>query len=235
MSKVTILSKPNRIVIASKGVQGSPGPEGPPSTVPGPQGPQGPQGIQGPQGEQGIPGPKGDKGDRGDVGPKGDTGERGLQGIQGERGPKGDKGDKGDRGLQGEQGIQGPRGERGPQGDLGPEGPKGEQGIPGIATGVEFGVLVARDAGIVTGGYPATRSAWGSMTMSRFFAEGMGGDAAVAVRVNDALVHGPVAVSEGARITQTVEIELSEGDAVTFDVVAGEATRLWAQIDGGAT
>ena len=27
MSKVTILSKPNRIVIASKGVQGPPGPE----------------------------------------------------------------------------------------------------------------------------------------------------------------------------------------------------------------
>ena len=234
MSKVTILSRPNRIVIASKGVQGSPGPEGPPSTVPGPEGPQGPQGIQGPQGEQGIPGPKGDKGDRGDVGPKGDTGERGLQGIQGERGPKGDKGDKGDRGLQGEQGIQGPRGERGPQGDLGPEGPKGEQGIPGIATGVEFGVLVARDAGIVTGGYPATRSAWGAMTMSRFFAEGMGGAATVTVRVNDDLVLGPIAVAEDERITQTVSIVLAQGDTVTFDIIGQGAKRLWAQIDGGA-
>ena len=207
MSKVTILSRPNRIVIASKGVQGSPGPEGPPSTVPGPEGPQGPQGIQGPQGEQGIPGPKGDKGDRGDVGPKGNTGERGLQGIQGERGL---------------------------QGDIGPEGPKGEQGIPGIATGVEFGVLVARDAGVVTGGYPATRSAWGAMTMSRFFAEGMGGDAVVAVRVNDALVHGPIAVSKGSRITQAVSIVLAQGDTVTFDITGQGAKRLWAQIDGGA-
>lgn len=45
MSKVTILSKPNRIVIASKGVQGPPGPEGP-------------EGIQG------------EKGDTGDVTPE---------------------------------------------------------------------------------------------------------------------------------------------------------------------
>lgn len=43
MSKVTILSKPNRIVIASKGVQGPPGPEGI----------QGIQGIQGPKGDTG--------------------------------------------------------------------------------------------------------------------------------------------------------------------------------------
>ena len=98
----------------------------------------------------------------------------------------------------------------------------------------EFGVLVSRDAGIVTGGYPATRSAWGSMTMSRFFAEALGGAATVMVRVNGALVHGPIAVAEDERITQTVEIELSEGDVVTFDVVAGGATRLSAQIDGGA-
>ena len=48
MSKVTILSKPNRIVIASKGVQGPPGPRGI-------------QGIQGIQGE---------KGDTGDVTPE---------------------------------------------------------------------------------------------------------------------------------------------------------------------
>lgn len=43
MSKVTVVSRPNRITIASKGVQGAPGP----------QGLQGEQGIQGPQGDTG--------------------------------------------------------------------------------------------------------------------------------------------------------------------------------------
>lgn len=161
MSKVTVVSRPNRITIASKGVQGAPGPEGP-------------------------------------------------QGLQGEPGPQGE---------QGPQGIQ---------------GPQGEQGIPGVATGVEFGVLVARDAGVVTGGYPATRSAWGAMTLSRFFTEATGGAATVTVRVNDALRHGPVVVADGARVTQAVSIVLAEGDTVTFDVAAGGAKRLWAQIDGGA-
>ncbi len=103
-----------------------------------------------------------------------------------------------------------------------------------LVAGREFGVLVARDAGIVTGGYPATRSAWGAMTMSRFFAEALGGDATVAVRVNDALVHGPIAVSKGARITQAVSIVLAQGDTVTFDIIGQGAKRLWAQIDGGA-
>ena len=102
-----------------------------------------------------------------------------------------------------------------------------------LVAGKEFGVLVARDAGIVTGGYPATRSAWGAMTMGRFFAEGMGGDATVAVRVNDALVLGPITVSEGARITQPVSIVLAQGDTVTFDIIGQGAKRLWAQIDGG--
>ena len=122
----------------------------------------------------------------------------------------------------------------GPQGEIGPEGPQGEQGIPGIATGVEFGVLVARDAGIVTGGYPAARSAWGSMTMSRFFAEGMGGDALVAVVVNDTIRHGPVTVASGARVTQAISIPLPQGAIVTFDIIGQGAKRLWAQIDGGA-
>lgn len=124
------------------------------------------------------------------------------------------------------------KGVQGAHGPVGPEGPQGEHGIPGVATGVEFGVLVARDDGIVTGGYPATRSAWGDMTMSRFFAEAIGGGATVTVRVNDDLVHGPVAVSDGERVTQPVSIVLAEGDTVTFDV-SGTATRVWAQIDGG--
>lgn len=102
-----------------------------------------------------------------------------------------------------------------------------------LIAGREFGVLVSRDAGIVTGGYPATRSAWGDMTLNRFFAESMGGGATVAVRVNDDLVHGPVAVSDGERVTQPVSIVLEEGDTVTFDVIGQGATRLWAQIDGG--
>ena len=122
----------------------------------------------------------------------------------------------------------------GPEGDIGPEGPKGDQGIPGIATGVEFGVLVARDSGIVTGGYPATRSAWGAMTMSRFFAEATGGAATVTVRVNDVIRHGPIAVAAGQRITQPVSIVLAQGDTVTFDIIGQGAKRLWAQIDGGA-
>lgn len=65
MTTVTITSKPTRIVIASKGVQGASGPAGPASTVPGPEGPiglDGPQGVMGGQGvpgEQGIQGPPG--------------------------------------------------------------------------------------------------------------------------------------------------------------------------------
>ena len=103
-----------------------------------------------------------------------------------------------------------------------------------IIAGREFGVLVAREEGVVTSGYPATRSVRSDMTMRRFFAEAIGGDATVAVRVNDVMVHGLVAVDAGQRITQSIEIDLNEGDAVTFDVEAGGATRLWAQIDGGA-
>lgn len=185
-------------------------------------------------------GPKGDKGDPGDTGPQGPAGEQGPQGDpgpQGEQGLQGPQGEQGPQGIQGEQGPQGPEGPEGPQGIQGPEGPKGDTGLQGpmgVAAGFEFGVFLLRAAGIVDGGYPATRSAWAPMLMNRFFAESIGGDAVVSVRVNDSIVHGPTSVPAGSSVSSVVALTLAEGDAVTFDVAAGGATRLWAQIDGDA-
>lgn len=105
----------------------------------------------------------------------------------------------------------------------------------GVAAGYEFGVFVMRDEGVVDGIYPATRSVWTDMVLNRFYAESIGGDSVVSVILNGSIVHGPLTVNEGSPVTDTVLLELEEGDQVSFGIVAYGATRVWAQIDGAGS
>lgn len=108
----------------------------------------------------------------------------------------------------------------------------GERGPMGVAAGYEFGVFVMRDDGVVDGEYPATLSVWTEMVLNRFYAEAVGGDAAVSVIVNGDIVHGPLTVNEGSPVTDTILLELEEGDQVSIGIVAYGSTRVWAQVDG---
>lgn len=112
---------------------------------------------------------------------------------------------------------------------------RGERGPMGVAAGYEFGVFVIRDDGVVDGEYPATRSVWTEMVLNRFYAESVGGDSVVSVIVNGSIVHGPLTVNEGSPVTDTVLLELEEGDQVSFGIVAYGATRVWAQVDGAGS
>lgn len=118
MSKVTVITRPNRITIASKGVQGPPGSGGGGESIPGPQGLSAYQVAV----EDGFLGSVSDW----LASLKGEPGANGRDGLDGAPGPKGDPGDPG---------LPGAKGDRG---DEGPQGPPGEQGPPGVLTPLPY-------------------------------------------------------------------------------------------------
>lgn len=97
------------------------------------------------------------------------------------------------------------------------------------AAAAEYRVYIT-GAPVPLGGYVASRSAYLSGRMRRFFAEIVGGPCTIQVKVNGVVAHAAINIS--GTVTQDIGFYVNKGDTVDFWATSGTPTSVWAQIDG---
>jgi hypothetical protein len=103
-----------------------------------------------------------------------------------------------------------------------------------VAAGSEYGIFLFQDdeSAVQDGGYPVILSAGSVNTFTRFYAEITSGSGEVVVNVvvNDVVEHTATITTS---VTDVIDVSLSPGDSLTFDVVvtSGTPSGLWAQVD----
>jgi hypothetical protein len=113
------------------------------------------------------------------------------------------------------------------QGEDGEQGPTGASGVP------EYGVFVTAASGetIALTGYSSARSIPQARTFTRVFVET---DADITLRI---LFNGTNVFEDqfltGVSQVQVEPLNADAGASIVFEIVAGDATSVWAQIDNG--
>jgi hypothetical protein len=103
-----------------------------------------------------------------------------------------------------------------------------------VAAGSEYGIFLFQDdeSAVQDGGYPVILSAGSVNTFTRFYAEITSGTGEVLVNVvvNDVVEHTATITTS---VTDVIDVSLSPGDSLTFDVIVtnGTPSGLWAQVD----